>query len=80
MSTESPAAPSIADATPTALTELTRTYDFGHGAEVTLADVVELIVRPSGSHRVRTADGRLHYVAKGWLAIHIDDGGKGWTV
>lgn len=61
------------------LTEKTRTYDFGvHTVE--LEEVRELIVSASGNHRIKTADGRLHIVAPGWFAIHIDDGGKGWTV
>lgn len=69
---------SIADQTPIQLTEKTRVYDFGD-KQVALEDVRELIVRDSGSHRVRTADGKLHIIAKGWIAVHIDDGGKDWT-
>jgi hypothetical protein len=65
---------------PVALSERSRVYAYGNGKSVKLADVVELVVRPSGNHRVRTADGLLHIVAPGWLAIHIDDGGNGWTV
>lgn len=63
-----------------ALTERERVYDFGAGRTVTLTDVRELIVRDSGTHRVTTADGRLHIIAPGWLAIHIDDHGRDWTV
>lgn len=70
---------SIADQTPIALTEKTRVYDFGD-TQIVLQEVRELIVRDSGSHRVRTADGKLHVIAPGWFAIHIDDGGKDWTV
>lgn len=70
---------SIADETPITLTETARIYDFGD-KQVVLQDVRELIVRESGSHRVRTADGMLHIIARGWIAVHIDDGGKGWTV
>lgn len=69
--------PSMDEAT--ALTEKIRTYDFG-AHSVTLHNVTELVVRPSGTHRVKTADGNLHVIASGWLAIHIDDGGKDWTV
>lgn len=65
--------------TPVTLTEKERVYDFGD-KQVTLTDVVELVVRPSGTHRVKTADGKLHVIAKGWLAIHIDDDGNSWTV
>lgn len=70
----------IADATPIALTEKVRTYDFGHGKTVVLENVTQLVVRESGSHRLSTADGKLHIVAPGWVAIHIDDDGKDWTV
>lgn len=70
---------SIADQTPVQLTEKTRVYDFGD-KQVTLEEVRELIVRDSGSHCVRTAGGRLHIIAPGWIAVHIDDGGKNWTV
>ena len=70
----------IAAETPIALTEKERVYDYGNGKTVVLTNVVELIVRESGSHRVRTQDGKLHVVAAGWLAIHIDDDGKPWTV
>lgn len=61
------------------LTERTRVYDFGD-KQIQLDDVRELIARNSGTHRVRTADGKLHVIAPGWLAIHIDNGGKDWTV
>ncbi|MGW9587478.1 hypothetical protein [Microbacterium sp. NPDC055455] len=64
---------------PTELTEKTRIYDFGTHS-VTLTDVRELIVSASGNHRIRTGDGNLHIIAPGWFAVHIDDGGKGWTV
>lgn len=64
----------------TKLTERQRVYDYGAGRTVTLTDVRELIVRDSGTHRVTTADGRLHILAAGWLAIHIDDDGRDWTL
>lgn len=63
----------------TKLTERERVYVYPNG-EVKLSEVRELVVRPSGSHRVRTEDGKLHVIAPGWLAIHIDDGGKDWTL
>jgi hypothetical protein len=64
----------------TALTERERVYDFGGGRTVILTDVRELVVRDSGTHRITTADGRLHIIATGWLAIHIDTDGRDWTV
>lgn len=55
---------SISDQTPIQLTEKSRTYDFGD-KQVRLDEVRELIVRGSGTHRVRAADGLLHVVAPG---------------
>lgn len=69
----------IAEDTRIELTEKTRVYEFAHDKKVVLENVVELIIRPSGSHRVRTADGKLHIISTGWIAIHIDDDGKDWT-
>jgi len=65
---------------PIALTERERVYDYGDGRTVTLRNVTELVVRKSGTHRITTADGKLHVIDKGWVAIHIDDSGKPWTV
>jgi len=61
------------------LNETSREYIFV-GRNVELKGVVELVVRPSGDHRLKTADGRLHIVAPGWLAIHIVDPKADWTV
>ena len=69
----------MSESKPVELTEKSRIYDFG-AHQVVLEDITELVVRSSGTHRVKTTDGRLHVIAPGWLAIHIDDGGKGWTV
>jgi hypothetical protein len=63
-----------------ALKEDSRTYIFPIG-QVTLENVIEVIIRPSGSHRVRTADGKLTVVSASFLAITIvDETTKGWTV
>jgi hypothetical protein len=61
-----------------ALNEDSRTYLFAN-RDIELTDVRELIVRDSGTHRVRTADGRLHVIAPGWLAITIVDSSQEWT-
>lgn len=58
--------------------EAERTYTFPNGT-VTFNDVKRVIIRPSGTHRIATADGRLHIVAKGWLAISIIDRTGDWT-
>lgn len=57
----------------TKLNEKNRTYDFGEAGKVVLHNVVELVVRESGTHRLKTADGNLHIVPEGWLHIEIED-------
>lgn len=71
--------PITLDGNTTALAEAKRTYLFPT-RDLSFTDVVELTTRPSGSHRLKTADGRLHIVAKGWLAITIEDASHNWTV
>jgi hypothetical protein len=51
--------------------ERSRTYHF-QGHKLTVLDVVAVCVRPSGTHRLETADGRKWIVAAGWNAIEID--------
>lgn len=48
-----------------------RTYVFA-GGRFTIANVSRVAVRPSGSHRVETADGKKYIVSSGWLVIEID--------
>lgn len=48
-----------------------RTYTFGDGS-VTVENVVKLCVRPSGTHRLETADGKKLIVAANWLTISVD--------
>lgn len=51
--------------------ERRRTYLFPGGNTVVIKNPVELVVRPSGSHRVKTADGKVYIVARGWLCVEI---------
>jgi hypothetical protein len=51
--------------------ETSRKYIFPNG-EVTIRNVKKLVVRPSGNHRLGTADGKKHIVRAGWLAIEIE--------
>lgn len=67
------------DGTTTQLNELSRTYKFAAGS-ITLLNVLELTTRPSGTHRLKTADGHLHVVRSDWLSIEIDVESKEWTV
>jgi len=57
--------------------ETERTYEFPNGEKVTLKDVCELVVRPSGTHRLKTGDGHSHIIPSGW--IHIELVIKEWS-
>jgi len=59
--------------------EIKRTYCFPEG-NVELFGVNELIVRPSGTHRLKTNDGHLHIIPSGWLHIDINSGNEYWQV
>ena len=50
--------------------EQRRTYTFPNGT-VAVDNVVRICVRPSGSHRLETADGRKFIIAAGWLSIEV---------
>lgn len=47
-----------------------RTYHFPKGT-VTILDVMQICVRPSGTHRLETKSGQKHIIAAGWLSIEI---------
>lgn len=52
--------------------EKTRLYTFPGGEQVKLENVTHFLARDSGTHRLKTADGRLHIVPLGWLHIAIE--------
>lgn len=58
--------------------EASRTYTFPNGGQVALKGVTNLLVRPSGNHRLKTSDGKLHIVPAGW--IHLEIEAPGFTV
>ena len=58
--------------------EKMRTYQFPGGQLVNLVNVTHFVSRPSGTHRLRTADGKLHVIPTGWLHIEIDT--DDWTL
>lgn len=60
------------------LKEKQRIYYFSGGEKVVLNEVIELIVRDSGTHRIKTADKKLHIIPTGWIHIEIDE--SEWTV
>lgn len=52
--------------------EASRTYTFANGEKITLHDVTHFSAGET-THRLKTADGKLHIVPKtGWLHIEID--------
>jgi hypothetical protein len=52
--------------------ERSRTYTFPNGETVTLNDVTHFAAGET-THRLKTADGKIHIVPKsGWLHIAID--------
>ena len=59
------------DFKPVTAGEKSRTYIFG-GGNVRIDNVERVCVRPSGGHRIETADGRKFIVNAGWLAIEIE--------
>lgn len=66
------------EGTSTKLAERSRTYTFPNGNMVTLYNITELIVRPSGSHRIKTFDKKLHIIPMGWIHLEIDS--DDWVV
>ncbi len=50
--------------------ERSRTYIFAAG-KFTVENVARICVRPSGSHRLETKDGRKFIVAAGWIVIEV---------
>ena len=63
---------------PIQLKESSRTYFFPSDEKVVLLNVTELIVRDSRTHRLKTADNKLHIIPTGWIHIEIDE--TEWTV
>ena len=64
---------------PKPINEQVRQYTFPGGNVVTIEDVIELSISSTGNHRLRTEDGRLHLVPKGWLHIEIMTESKQWS-
>jgi hypothetical protein len=50
--------------------EARRTYVFKGGDEVTIEGPLWLNVAPSGGHRIFDAQGKSHYVPKGWIHLY----------
>lgn len=62
------------------LHEDSRTY-YWADHQITITDVRQLVIRSSGTHRVKTENGELYVINPGWHAIKIiDEDKKDWTV
>jgi hypothetical protein len=62
----------LSNFTPLMPPERKRTYHFPGGQQIALENVTAILVRPSGTHRLETADGRRWIVPPGWLAIELE--------
>lgn len=58
--------------------ETYRIYTFPGGETVELTFVTHFLARESGTHRLRTANGKLHIIPPGW--IHIEIEAKGFSL
>lgn len=55
--------------------EKRRVYTFPNNEKITINNVTHFLARPSGTHRLQTADGKLHIVPAGWLHVEIEASG-----
>lgn len=69
----------VVEETPIKLNEMRRTYVFPNNNRISLFGVQELIVRKSGTHRLKTANGLMHIIPTGWIHIEISSE-DGWVV
>lgn len=52
--------------------ERKRIYHYPSGETIEVKNVTHLLIRPSGTHRLMTANGRKWIITPGWLAIELD--------
>lgn len=52
--------------------EKSRVYTFPGGEKIALTGVTHFLARESGTHRLQTADGKLHIVPVGWIHVEIE--------
>jgi hypothetical protein len=52
--------------------ERCRTYTFPGNEKIKIESVTHFLARESGTHRLQTADGKLHIVPVGWLHVEIE--------
>jgi hypothetical protein len=51
--------------------EQSRRYHFAGGATFTVPNVARIAVRPSGTHRLETTDGKKYIIPGEWIAIEV---------
>ncbi len=51
--------------------ERRRTYHFP-GGKISVENVTAICVRPSGTHRLETSDGKKYIIPAGWMAVELD--------
>jgi len=57
----------------------TRIYTFPN-KRIKIKNIIELVVRDSGTHRLKTQNNHLHIVPIGWVHIEIITPKKDWTI
>jgi hypothetical protein len=58
--------------TPLSPTEFSRIYRWPDGQTIVLLNVTHFLARESGTHRLKTGDGKLHIIPAGWRHIEIE--------
>lgn len=77
---DAPGVNALVNGEPIKLNEAKRTYVYPVGDFIEVVGVRELVVRPSGTHRLKVESGELIIMAPGWQAIVIEDESEEWTV
>ena len=49
--------------------EIQREYQYPDGISLTIKGPWRVFIAPSGSHRVQTNDGNVHYIPNGWICL-----------
>jgi len=62
------------------ITEKMRIYTFPNNETIIIEEVRALRISASGNHRIKTKNGRLHIIPKGWLHIEIESEVGKWEL
>lgn len=52
--------------------ERKRTYVYRDGSELTIENITRICIRPSGSNRLETADGKKWVILAGFVAVRLE--------